>query len=266
MMAHFNQDVTAMSAKIVRVEARFSPEIKQLAESAATISGLTVTDYLAQLVAKNAPQIIEDFQSLELWNQDFDNLIAYCELNKNPNLKLQTGVQKLLQQKQNPTWQFSPLTQPPTLQFDCGKALLNQFLQRSAHKYARHNLSQTMVLYEAENPNKIMAYYTLARAYITRAAVGSFADEHYPLPVVLLAKLAVAQNHQGQGLGALCLMSALENAQQLILKNPAKGVVLAADADASGFYRQFGFFNLSANPAQKLFLTEYALKQLFTAV
>lgn len=84
-----------MAIKTVRVEARLSPEIKQLAERAATISGLTLTDYLAQLVIKDAPQTIKAYKNIELSNREFDDFMAYCESNPPPSLRLVKAFERL---------------------------------------------------------------------------------------------------------------------------------------------------------------------------
>lgn len=84
-----------MATKTVRVEARLTPEIKQLAERAAAISGLSLTDYLAQLVKNDAPQTIESYKNIQLTNREFDDFIAYCDSNPAPSPRLAQAFERL---------------------------------------------------------------------------------------------------------------------------------------------------------------------------
>lgn len=68
-----------MVNKTERVEARFMPEIKHLAERAALVSGITLTDYLVKLVREDAPKTLKSYAEIQLTNQQFDNFMAICE-------------------------------------------------------------------------------------------------------------------------------------------------------------------------------------------
>ena len=68
-----------MANKTERVEARFQPEIKQLAERAAIVSGISLTDYLAKLVREDAPKTLKSYSEIQLTNQQFDNFLSVCE-------------------------------------------------------------------------------------------------------------------------------------------------------------------------------------------
>jgi GNAT superfamily N-acetyltransferase len=67
-------------------------------------------------------------------------------------------------------------------------------------------------------------------------------SRHFPIPVALLARLAVATPHQGTGLGRSLLLDALRRA----LRASAQLAIRAVTVDALGeraaaFYRAFGF-------------------------
>jgi len=68
-----------MIAKRERIEARFLPEIKRMAERAALLNGLTLTDYLAKLVSEDAPKTLKYHNELTLSNQQFDDFLQICE-------------------------------------------------------------------------------------------------------------------------------------------------------------------------------------------
>ena len=91
-------------------------------------------------------------------------------------------------------------------QFDCGKADLNQFLQRYALVNQKANSAQT---YVCCCDSCVVGFYSLA--------VGSVNPESAPtrvtkglakhaVPVMILARLAVDQEHQGNGLGKALLI------------------------------------------------------------
>lgn len=143
--------------------------------------------------------------------------------------------------------------------FDCGKPEMNQFLRRFAAKHADLGLSSTWVLLEESDAEKqsIAAYYTLASATVSRASLPTKQSlPTYPIPVVMLARLAMAKQHQGKGLGAKILISALRHAVQLTDQGlPAYGLILdAIDEQALAFYQHFEFFEPMPDNSMRLFV------------
>jgi len=64
----------------------------------------------------------------------------------------------------------------------------------------------------------------------------------YPLPVVILARLAMSRQHQGQGIGAGLLRDAI--GRKLLIAEQAGIRALMThpiDEQAEQFYRRFGF-------------------------
>jgi len=74
-----------MATKTERIEARFVPEIKSLAERAALASGVTLTDYLAKLVREDAPKTLKTYAEMQLTNQQFDHFLTICEAEQAPS-------------------------------------------------------------------------------------------------------------------------------------------------------------------------------------
>ena len=143
--------------------------------------------------------------------------------------------------------------------FDCGKPAMNQFLSCFATKHAGLGLSSTWVLLEESDVEKlpIAAYYTLASATVSRASIPTKQSlPTYPIPVVMLARLAIAKQHQGKGLGSKILISALRHAVQLTQQGlPAYGLVLdAIDEQALAFYQHFEFFEPMPDNPMRLFV------------
>lgn len=156
--------------------------------------------------------------------------------------------------------------------FDCGKVSMNQFLSRHAAKHNKQGLSRTMVLTADEaidnlgDKRRIVAYYTLASSTMTRESIPAASSlPRYPIPVMLLARLAVDKNYHRQRLGEKTLISALQHAQQLNQQGlPAYGLVIdVLDDDAMAFYKKFDFFELAHGDERKLFVSMQTLNQLF---
>ena len=77
----------------------------------------------------------------------------------------------------------------------------------------------------------------------------------YPVPVVLLGRLAVAKSHQGKGLGAILIADALQRIVQASRMMAVFAVIVDALNDrVAEFYQQFGFIPLPSQPL-KLFLS-----------
>ncbi len=137
--------------------------------------------------------------------------------------------------------------------FDCGKEAINTYLKRFAARNMRMGLSASFVLPfrrdqdEPDAKRHIAAYYTLANQSVTPESTPiNKSLPRYPAPVILLARLGVDISFQGQGLGAITLVSALKHAYA-IAKHPngipSIGVILdAMDDNALQFCRGFEFF------------------------
>lgn len=126
--------------------------------------------------------------------------------------------------------------------FDCGAAPLNDFL----HKYAWQNQqSRSARTYVALRGDQVLGYYSLAAASVqhqeatTRVAKGL---ARHPVPVILLARLAVDHLEKGKGLGRALLKDALLRSLQAADIIGCRAVLVhAKDASAQAFYRKFGF-------------------------
>ena len=168
--------------------------------------------------------------------------------------------------------------------FDCGQAELNAFLSGSAARHREAGISLTMVLPEVseqsteqfteQSPEQaslgICAYYTLTHTEIKRENLPDTQAKklpRYPIPVILIAQLAVASQLQGQGLGKSTLLCALEHILRINQHLPSYAVVVdALDANTQTFYEQYGFQLLYLHQGRaRLFLPMGTLVQLFAA-
>src|SRR5687767_10059280 len=93
--------------------------------------------------------------------------------------------------------------------FDCGKEPLNRFLTRFALQNQRANASQT---YVALSRRKVIGYYTLVVGEVQFADAPERLTKglaRHPVPIMLLARLAIARTWQGKGLGSGLLKDAM---------------------------------------------------------
>ena len=93
--------------------------------------------------------------------------------------------------------------------FDCGHAALNQFLQRYALINQKANSAQTYVCCRDDG---VVGFYSLAVGSVDPEAAPSRVMKglaRHPVPVMILARLAVDKAHQRQGLGQALLRDAL---------------------------------------------------------
>jgi GNAT superfamily N-acetyltransferase len=126
--------------------------------------------------------------------------------------------------------------------FDCGQVELNEFIRLYALAGQRANISQT---YVAVLDQKIIGYHTLTVGDVVyddapeRLAKGV---PRYPIPVVLLARLAVDLQSQNKGLGAALLVDATRRTLQVAdIAGVRAMLVHARDETARDFYAHFGF-------------------------
>lgn len=152
--------------------------------------------------------------------------------------------------------------------FACGTEELDAFLQQFAMRHREAGISKTMVLPATDNDANICAYYTLSHTEIERQILPKALAKklpRYPIPVMLIAQLAVHQDAQGQGLGKVSLIAALHHAYDVNMHLPSYAVVVdALDDGVQGFYEQYGFEPLDThNRRTRLFLSMKTVAQLF---
>jgi GNAT superfamily N-acetyltransferase len=133
--------------------------------------------------------------------------------------------------------------------FDCGSEALNRFLIRYAFQNQQADASQT---YVALNDDRVVGYYTLVVGEVAYdgapARLGKGLARH-PVPIMLLARLAVASEHQGKKLGAGLLKDAmLRTLQAADIAGIRAFAVHAKDDGARAFYEHFDFVAAPTDP------------------
>jgi GNAT superfamily N-acetyltransferase len=138
----------------------------------------------------------------------------------------------------------------PVDAFDCGRETLNRFLVRYALPSQQANASQTYVAVVGEA--EIAGYYTLVVGEVSYQDAPERLRKglaRHPVPLMVLARLAVAVTWQGRGLGAGLLKDAmLRTAQAAAIAGIRTLAVHAKDEEAATFYRHFDFAPSPTDP------------------
>jgi len=147
--------------------------------------------------------------------------------------------------------------------FDCGKEPLDRFLQRHALVNQKAGSAQTYVVCRGEQ--RVAGYYSLAVGAVEHAdATGRVSKglARHPIPVMLLARLAIDRAEQGKGLGKALLKDALlRTAQAADIAGIRALLVHAKDDEARAWYEQFDFEPSPTDPYH-LFLLMKDLRAL----
>jgi predicted N-acetyltransferase YhbS len=127
--------------------------------------------------------------------------------------------------------------------FDCGKPALNEWLLRHARQAQGSGSAKTFVV--SEDGVRVAGYFSLTVGQVDtldaperiRKGMGQ-----HPLPVVILARLAVSVADQGRGVGLGLLQDAIRRTM-LIAEQAGIRAILThpIDAEAAKFHARFGF-------------------------
>lgn len=133
--------------------------------------------------------------------------------------------------------------------FDCGEEALNRFLDRFAFQAQQAGAAQT---YLALDGDEVVGFYSLAVGSVAhRDAPERLAKglARHPIPVMLLARLAIGKGHQGKGLGAGLLRDAeLRTLQAGDIAGIRALTTYAKDDAARRFYEHFEFMASPTDP------------------
>lgn len=143
--------------------------------------------------------------------------------------------------------------------FDCGKPALNDWLLRHARQAQGSGSAKTFVVVDDD---RVAGYFSLTVGQIDtldaperiRKGMGQ-----YPLPVVILARLAVSTTDQGRGVGIGLLQEAIRRTM-LIAEHAGIRAMLTnpIDEDTTRFYTRFGFIASPLREQQLLLLLKDA--------
>ena len=147
--------------------------------------------------------------------------------------------------------------------FDCGHAALNQFLQRHALVNQKANSAQTYVCCRGD---AVVGFYSLTVGSVDPQSAPPRSMKglaRHPVPVMLLARLAVDAAHQRKGLGQALLKDALRRTAQAADIAGIRCLLVHAKDDAARQWYASWDFEPSPTDPYHLFLL---LKDLVRAL
>ncbi|GHV44740.1 N-acetyltransferase [Spirochaetia bacterium] len=138
----------------------------------------------------------------------------------------------------------------PVKSFDCGNAVLNEYLRRYALKNDRLSIGKTFVALDEDKT--IAGYLTLSNAQIDKVDLPEPVQTklpRYPIPALRIARLAVDQKRQGLGVGSWLLKQSFIKALQIADITGVFAVMVdAIDEKARDFYLKYGFVSFQREP------------------
>jgi GNAT superfamily N-acetyltransferase len=137
----------------------------------------------------------------------------------------------------------------PMKGFDCGREELNRYLLRYAWANQQAGAAQTYVGIAGDT---LIGYYTLAVGQVTREGAPERLTKglaRHPVPIMLLARLAVDRRSQGRGAGKALLRDAMQRTVQAAdIAGIRAFAVHAKDEEARRFYEKFDFIPSPTDP------------------
>jgi GNAT superfamily N-acetyltransferase len=133
--------------------------------------------------------------------------------------------------------------------FECGEPALDEWLKRRAMNNQLTGTSRTFVVLDEEN--RVRGYYAMAAGAVSHQMATSSVRRNMPdpVPVMVLARLAVDHRAQGIKLGASLLQDAVNRAVMVSQNAGVRALLVHALHDrAKGFYEHYGFQSSPLNP------------------
>ena len=148
--------------------------------------------------------------------------------------------------------------------FSCGEPTLDSYIRRQASQDARRRVAQVFVA-AGEAPGEIAGFYTLSAASFEKDELPANLAKrlpHYPVPAVVIGRLAVDLRHRGRRLSEFLLLDAVRRVAHASIAIAVYAIVVdAKNARARAFYERYGFIPFPSAP-RRLFLPMQTLEKL----
>jgi len=132
--------------------------------------------------------------------------------------------------------------------------VLSRYLRSLVAQRRANGMATTFVLVDPDQPDWILAYYTLSAATRSLETLTKADREGlpaYPIPAVRVRRLAGAASARRQGIGELLLRNAIERILQVRGTLGVFAVVFeATNAATEAFYRKYRFCLCDADTRQ----------------
>jgi GNAT superfamily N-acetyltransferase len=140
---------------------------------------------------------------------------------------------------------------------------LNRFLKRQAWNNQQAHSAQTYVLIRDLS---VFGYYSVAASAVSHDEATERVKKglaRHPIPVILLARLAIDVSLQGKGIGPALPKDALLRVAQAADMIGARALLVhAKDDNAKGFYEHFDFEPSPSDPYHMLLIMKDLLRLL----
>lgn len=148
--------------------------------------------------------------------------------------------------------------------FSSGKPTLDDWLGNFALQAKQSHTANTFVV--QDDNGQVAGYYSLAMGAIDRKEGTERIRKgtgNHPIPVVVLARLAVDEQFQGQGIGKGMLRDAVIRSAKISEEVAFRAIIThPLDAEAREFYVKLGFEPSPVSEGQLMILMKNARKAL----
>ena len=149
-------------------------------------------------------------------------------------------------------------------QFACGKPALDEWIKKYALQAGSSGTANTFILQNERAA--VVGYYSISMGSISQVEAIERVRKgtgRHPIPVILLARLAVDQKFQGQGIGSALLRDAVIRGINISQEVAFRAIVThPIDDEAADFYMKFGFEQSPISSGQLMILIKDARKAL----
>jgi GNAT superfamily N-acetyltransferase len=143
--------------------------------------------------------------------------------------------------------------------FACGEASLDEWLKRRALTNQFSGASRTFVV--TDQAERVYGYYAMAAGAVSHQAATSSVRRNMPdpVPVMVLARLAVDHRVQGGKLGGALLQDAVNRAVTVSQNAGVRALLVHALHDrAKDFYEHYGFQASPVHPMTLMLRLHFA--------
>jgi predicted GNAT family N-acyltransferase len=167
-------------------------------------------------------------------------------------------------------WNFVPIHKKYQRDhFNCGYPALDDYIKKYAKQNHEKGIAKTFVAIEDSTSLKVDGFYTLSASTIEFESLPDTSRKGlpaYPIPAILIGKLAVDSAAKGQGLGTELLVDALLRAVKASQDVAVFAVrVDAIDSTARDFYLKYEFIPFQDQPLS-LFLPVKTIIREFSVI
>lgn len=121
--------------------------------------------------------------------------------------------------------------------FDCGNHEINHYLKTMANQHHKKGIAKVHIL---SNGNCIIGFYTLANLHIENN--GQLKGYPKKVPAIVIGRMGVDKNYQGQGYSKQLIAHALTLVKQIAMMSGVAYVIIdAKDDPLADYYQRLGF-------------------------